>query len=118
MPHSKSFALDKRLLPKTCDGKDCKRPECRKITQLLRHRANCRVRASGGCDTCHRILCLLQMHARRCKTKDCKVLYCADLKRRIEENKRLKSGKKNGNDNGLKVHQGQDHGAQPKVAVA
>merc|ERR1712159_891205 len=100
----------------TCDGKDCKRPECRKITELLRHRANCRVRASGGCDTCHRILCLLQMHARRCETTDCKVLYCADLKRRIEENKRLKEEGKS-NTPAVQVHQGQDHGAQPKVAV-
>jgi E1A/CREB-binding protein len=95
----------------TCNLKTCEKPECRKITELLRHRANCRVRASGGCDTCHRILCLLQMHARRCETKDCKVLYCADLKRRIKENQKRKPAAE------IIVHTGTDNQAKPKIAV-
>ena len=96
----------------TCDHKTCEKPECRKITELLRHRANCRVRASGGCDTCHRILCLLQMHARRCETKDCKVLYCDDLKRRIKENQRRKPAAAP-----VVIHEGTDNQAKPKIAV-
>jgi len=96
----------------TCDHKTCEKPECRKITELLRHRANCRVRASGGCDTCHRILCLLQMHARRCETKDCKVLYCDDLKRRIKENQRRKPASAP-----VVIHEGADNAAQPKIAM-
>merc|ERR1711988_2095027 len=74
----------------SCNG--CSRPECKKMKSLLRHRNECRVRASGGCDTCQRILCLLQMHARRCTTPGCEVLYCAELKRRIKENEAQRRG--------------------------
>ena len=60
------------------------------MKELLAHRNVCKVRASGGCDTCQRILCLLQIHAKQCKDDNCKVLYCKVLKRRIQASKERK----------------------------
>ena len=100
------------LVHNTTCHQGCEKPECRKITELLRHRQKCRVRASGGCDTCHRILCLLQMHARRCEATDCKVLYCDDLKKRIKENQRRKPASQP-----VVIHTGSDNAAKPKIAM-
>jgi len=82
---SLSLFLESLVHATSCGG--CSRPECRKMKDLLQHRTLCKIRASGGCDTCQRILCLLQIHARQCKVPDCKVLYCKVLKRRILVNK-------------------------------
>ena len=92
---SLALFLDSLVHATDCPG--CSRPECRKMKELLVHRNQCKVRASGGCDTCQRILCLLQIHARQCKKEDCKVLYCKVLKRRIQasnERKRLAKAQK------------------------
>ena len=90
----RSLALFLESLVHATSCKGCSRPECRKMKELLAHRNVCKVRASGGCDTCQRILCLLQIHAKQCKDDSCKVLYCKVLKRRIQVNMEEKLGNK------------------------
>merc|ERR1712065_4619 len=69
----------------TCEAKtNC--PEgsaCKKMKDLLEHRRSCKVRVRNGCETCKRILCLVQMHAKQCTDKDCKVFHCKDLKKHM-----------------------------------
>jgi hypothetical protein len=89
----RSLALFLDSLVHTTSCRGCSRPECKKMRELLDHREKCRRRASGGCDTCQRILCLLQIHARRCKNEDCKVLYCNVLKKRIAQSNARKKKK-------------------------
>merc|ERR1711871_1899855 len=90
---SLALFLDSLVHTTFCQG--CSRPECKKMRDLLQHREKCRRRASGGCDTCQRILCLLQIHARRCKKKVCKVLYCNVLKKRIAQSNAKKKNRSN-----------------------
>merc|ERR1712113_965532 len=62
--------------------KGCDLDECIKVKQFLYHRYKCKVRASGGCQICKRVLVLLQMHASECTKDDCRLLHCKDLKAR------------------------------------
>jgi hypothetical protein len=114
----RSLALFLESLVHTTSCKGCSRPECKKMRELLDHREKCTKRASGGCDTCQRILCLLQIHARRCITKNCQVLYCGVLKRRIEESserKRKETGS-TGSSSAVSVKGGMASSAAIRVA--
>ena len=50
---------------------------------LLKHGSTCQLRATGGCHICRRIWALLQIHARGCKTTNCPVPRCKDLKEHL-----------------------------------
>lgn len=80
-----------------CLDLNCPSANCAKMKALLRHRAICKTRATGGCPTCRRIWELLQIHARQCRVpshKKCPVLHCADLKnhfkREVENREKTK----------------------------
>ena len=79
--------IDETLNPAPHPNQD----ECVKVKQFLYHRLTCKVRASGGCGICKRVLVLLQMHATQCKKKDCKLLHCAELKMRNRRSKELQA---------------------------
>eukprot|EP00516_Mucochytrium_quahogii_P005909 CAMPEP_0203747238 /NCGR_PEP_ID=MMETSP0098-20131031/2444_1 /ASSEMBLY_ACC=CAM_ASM_000208 /TAXON_ID=96639 /ORGANISM=" , Strain NY0313808BC1" /LENGTH=1738 /DNA_ID=CAMNT_0050635603 /DNA_START=601 /DNA_END=5817 /DNA_ORIENTATION=+ len=82
--HSLALFLQALVHSSTCSDPTCKEAPCKKMKDLLKHRMNCEVRVRGGCEICRRVLCLVQMHARQCKAKDCRVPHCEDLKAHIQ----------------------------------
>ena len=52
-----------------CKNRKCPSANCAKMKALLRHGANCKIRATNGCPTCKRIWALLQIHARQCRVQ-------------------------------------------------
>ena len=49
----------------------------------LKHGATCLVRASGGCQTCHRFWSMLHVHSRKCRVVKCTVPRCRELKEHL-----------------------------------
>ena len=44
---------------------------------------NQQVKVVGGCSTCKRIRALLLSHAKQCKTCNCHVPYCMEIRKRL-----------------------------------
>jgi len=86
---AKSISLHMQLLvhASACEsglGK-CTSLNCEKMKELLRHGAQCKQRATGGCTICRRVWALLQIHARQCRLHDCKVPRCRDLREHLRK---------------------------------
>nr|CCA24581.1 histone acetyltransferase putative [Albugo laibachii Nc14] len=79
--HAKTVRLHLQLLvhSSSCIG-GCASTNCEKMKELMRHGAQCKQRAYGGCTICRRVWALLQLHSRQCRQNDCKVPRCADLR--------------------------------------
>jgi E1A/CREB-binding protein len=69
----------------TCTSADCPSANCTKMKGLLKHGSQCQVKAAGGCNVCKRIWALLQIHARQCKTKICRVPNCMAIRERVRQ---------------------------------
>ena len=69
----------------TCTSADCPSANCTKMKGLLKHGSQCQVKAVGGCNVCKRIWALLQIHARQCKTKVCRVPNCMAIRERVRQ---------------------------------
>jgi E1A/CREB-binding protein len=69
----------------TCTSSDCPSANCTKMKGLLKHGSQCQVKAVGGCNVCKRIWALLQIHARQCKTKVCRVPNCMAIRERVRQ---------------------------------
>jgi E1A/CREB-binding protein len=69
----------------TCTSADCPSANCTKMKGLLKHGSQCLVKATGGCNVCKRIWALLQIHARQCKTKVCRVPNCMAIRERVRQ---------------------------------
>ncbi|KAJ0409295.1 hypothetical protein ATCC90586_007573 [Pythium insidiosum] len=67
-----------------CDG-SCGSGNCEKMKELMRHGAQCKQRALGGCTVCRRVWALLQLHARQCRQYECKVPRCHDLREHVRK---------------------------------
>jgi E1A/CREB-binding protein len=78
-----SVILHMRLLlhAASCQNRACANENCPKMKQLLKHGAECKVRATGGCNLCKRVWTLLQIHAKQCSDDMCKVPRCVDLRK-------------------------------------
>lgn len=63
----------------TCRKQECV-PNCIKMRELLRHVHECPIKSQGGCKKCRRVWLLLQYHAKSCKTKDCQVPKCGQIR--------------------------------------
>lgn len=85
--HSLQLFLQALVHASSCDSSDCGQAPCKKMKELLTHRLNCKIRVRGGCEVCRRVLCLVQMHARNCSLKQCRVPHCDDLKAHIAQQK-------------------------------
>jgi len=72
----------------TCKSAQCPSANCTKMKGLLKHGAQCQVKASGGCNVCKRIWALLQLHARQCKAKTCPVPNCMAIRERFRQLKK------------------------------
>jgi E1A/CREB-binding protein len=72
----------------TCNSAECPSANCTKMKGLLKHGAQCQVKATGGCNVCKRIWALLQIHARQCKTKVCRVPNCMAIRERVRQLKK------------------------------
>jgi len=83
----KSIALHMTLLmhSSTCRSTKCSSANCAKMKGLLKHGANCKVKANGGCNVCKRVWALLQIHARQCQTENCPVLNCNAIRERYRQ---------------------------------
>eukprot|EP00501_MAST-03F_sp_TOSAG23-6_P001942 GSMAST32.ASY1.ANO1.2023.1 assembled CDS len=74
--------------------------------KLLVHASGCRNSDStGGCNRCRRIWALLQIHARQCKTQDCPVPRCRDLKDHLRRVRRGHQQLQNNNSRATSVSQ-------------
>lgn len=69
----------------TCNSTECPSANCTKMKGLLKHGAQCQVKATGGCNVCKRIWALLQIHARQCKAKVCRVPNCMAIRERVRQ---------------------------------
>ena len=69
----------------TCTSTDCPSANCTKMKGLLKHGSQCQIKAVGGCNVCKRIWALLQIHARQCKTKVCRVPNCMAIRERVRQ---------------------------------
>lgn len=72
----------------TCNSSKCPSANCNKMKGLLKHGAQCQVKATGGCNVCKRIWALLQIHARQCKAKTCMVPNCMAIRERVRQLKK------------------------------
>lgn len=72
----------------TCTSLKCPSANCTKMKGLLKHGAQCQVKATGGCNVCKRIWALLQIHARQCKAKSCAVPNCMAIRERFRQLKK------------------------------
>lgn len=69
----------------TCVSPKCPSANCTKMKGLLKHGAQCQVKATGGCHVCKRIWALLQIHARQCKQSTCPVPNCMAIRERFRQ---------------------------------
>ena len=69
----------------TCVSPKCPSANCNKMKGLLKHGAQCPVKATGGCSVCKRIWGLLQIHARQCKETTCPVPNCVSIRERFRQ---------------------------------
>jgi len=69
----------------TCVSPKCPSANCTKMKGLLKHGAECQVKAAGGCHVCKRIWALLQLHARQCKATTCPVPNCMAIRERFRQ---------------------------------
>jgi len=83
----RSIALHMTLLlhASTCRSTKCTSANCRKMKGLLKHGAECKIKANGGCNVCKRIWALLQIHARQCKATNCPVPNCMAIRERYRQ---------------------------------
>ena len=72
----------------TCNSAKCPSANCTKMKGLLKHGAQCQIKATGGCNVCKRIWALLQIHARQCKLKNCLVPNCMAIRERVRQLKK------------------------------
>lgn len=72
----------------TCNSPKCPSANCTKMKGLLKHGAQCTVKATGGCNVCKRIWALLQIHARQCKVEQCPVPNCMAIRDRVRQLKK------------------------------
>lgn len=72
----------------TCTSPKCPSANCTKMKGLLKHGAQCTVKATGGCNVCKRIWALLQIHARQCKAEQCPVPNCMAIRERVRQLKK------------------------------
>ncbi len=72
----------------TCSSAKCPSANCTKMKGLLKHGAQCTVKATGGCNVCKRIWALLQIHARQCKAEQCPVPNCMAIRERVRQLKK------------------------------
>eukprot|EP00536_Pseudo-nitzschia_multiseries_P016034 jgi/Psemu1/247266/estExt_Genewise1.C_10040019 len=72
----------------TCSNPKCPSANCTKMKGLLKHGAQCTVKANGGCNVCKRIWALLQIHARQCKASQCPVPNCMAIRERVRQLKK------------------------------
>lgn len=72
----------------TCNSQKCPSANCTKMKGLLKHGAQCKVKAAGGCNVCKRIWALLQIHARQCKATQCPVPNCMAIRERVRQLKK------------------------------
>merc|ERR1712161_106732 len=72
----------------TCNSPKCPSANCTKMKGLLKHGAQCQVKATGGCNVCKRIWALLQIHARQCEAQPCPVPNCMAIRERVRQLKK------------------------------
>lgn len=72
----------------TCNSPKCPSANCTKMKGLLKHGAQCQIKAAGGCNVCKRIWALLQIHARQCKAQQCPVPNCMAIRERVRQLKK------------------------------
>ena len=72
----------------TCNSAKCPSANCTKMKGLLKHGAQCQIKATGGCNVCKRIWALLQIHARQCKDNPCPVPNCMAIRERFRQLKK------------------------------
>ena len=72
----------------TCNNSKCPSANCTKMKGLLKHGAQCQIKATGGCNVCKRIWALLQIHARQCKEISCPVPNCMAIRERVRQLKK------------------------------
>ena len=72
----------------TCTSTKCPSANCTKMKGLLKHGAQCTIKAMGGCNVCKRIWALLQIHARQCKLSSCRVPNCMAIRERVRQLKK------------------------------
>jgi E1A/CREB-binding protein len=72
----------------TCASAKCPSANCTKMKGLLKHGAQCQIKAAGGCNVCKRIWALLQIHARQCKNMACPVPNCMAIRERVRQLKK------------------------------
>ncbi|RLN79171.1 hypothetical protein BBJ28_00008956 [Nothophytophthora sp. Chile5] len=84
---AKNVRLHMQLLVHSsgCADGNCGSSNCEKMKELMRHGAQCKQRAYGGCTICRRVWALLQLHARQCRQYQCKVPRCHDLREHVRK---------------------------------
>ncbi len=59
---------------------------------ILLHSINCKS-IKNGCDICKRIFFLLKIHSGLCKNKNCNIIICQELKKKISKYKKVTSSR-------------------------
>lgn len=69
----------------SCVNKECKSKNCRKMKEFLKHGRTCPTSVKGGCPVCKRINNLLTLHARSCRTENCPVPKCLEMREQMRQ---------------------------------
>jgi E1A/CREB-binding protein len=55
------------------------------MKELLKHEATCNLKVQKGCQLCKRIFSIIQLHARQCRTENCRVPNCAAIRDHLKQ---------------------------------
>ncbi|XP_046343979.1 histone lysine acetyltransferase CREBBP-like [Haliotis rufescens] len=63
-----------------CKDPSCTVTDCQRIREGVRHMQTCTKKMSGGCTTCKQLIALCCHHAKSCRSDDCQLQFCVQLK--------------------------------------
>ncbi|CAK8530151.1 unnamed protein product [Lathyrus sativus] len=69
--------------PRT-NAKPCPNTSCRQLMRLFNHVKMCKTHIEGGCGHCRKIWSILVSHSMDCKSSECKIPKCSELKKLLE----------------------------------
>ncbi|XP_030060502.1 histone acetyltransferase p300-like [Microcaecilia unicolor] len=77
-----------------CSNANCSLPSCLKIKRVVQHTKCCKRMAS--CNTCKQFITLCCYHARHCQENKCPVLFCLNIKQKLQQRRRVASMQRTG----------------------
>ncbi|KAH7721849.1 TAZ zinc finger family protein [Aphelenchoides avenae] len=72
-----------------CRDGNCRRPTCVKLKKVVLHVKLCKTRQQTDCPVCKQAITLCYYHAKQCGLAECPVLFCSNIRQKLNEPERL-----------------------------